>query len=148
MSLDISRFRHIYFAEAQQRLSTIETLLLELDVDDPDIELLNFIIHEVNSFGCSSALFGYTDLTDAAHALESLLAHVWGGDLPFRSEMIDTMLAAADVLKAQLHAHRDGTPIDAAAVEAIRARLMTMTIAAMAAPHASYGLFEPSQAGL
>jgi two-component system chemotaxis sensor kinase CheA len=147
MSLDISRFRHIYFAEAQQHLSTMETLLLELDVDDPDIDLLNFIIHEANSLACASGLFGYTDLTDVAHALESLLTHVWGGDLPLRSEMIDALLAASDVLKMQLHAHREGTATDHDAVDEIRARLMMMTIAAMSVPHASYGLFEPSLAG-
>ena len=59
MSLDISQFHQVFFEEAQEHLSSMESLLLELDLQDPDPEQLNAIFRAAHSIKGSSGTFGY-----------------------------------------------------------------------------------------
>ncbi|UJP00214.1 MAG: chemotaxis protein CheW, partial [Nitrosomonas sp.] len=50
--------------------------------------------------------FGFTDMTEMTHMLETLLDRLRKGELAVRSEMVDAFLRAGDVIKAQLAGHR------------------------------------------
>ena len=95
MSLDISQFHQVFFDEAQEHLSSMESLLLELDLQDPDPEQLNAIFRAAHSIKGSSGTFGFTDLQDVTHILENLLDRIRKGELLLKSEMVDAFLAAA-----------------------------------------------------
>jgi two-component system chemotaxis sensor kinase CheA len=143
MSHDISQFHQVFFEEAQDHLANMEALLLDLDVDNPDIEQLNAIFRAAHSIKGSSGTFGFLDLQDVTHILENLLDRIRKGELPLRSEMIDAFLAAGDVLKIMLGAHRGEDPADPAQVEAICTRLRQLTVQTEASGNAGYGFFEP-----
>lgn len=137
MSIDMSQFYQVFFEEAAEHLTNMESLLLELDIDDPDSEQLNAIFRAAHSIKGSSGTFGFTDLQDVTHILENLLDRIRKGELPLQSVMIDAFLDAGDVLKTLLDAHRGGSPADPAEVEAICTRLKQLTVdpsAAAAAP--------------
>ena len=127
MSLDISQFHQVFFDEAQEHLASMEAMLLELDVQDPDPEQLNAIFRSAHSIKGSSGTFGFTDLQDVTHILENLLDRIRKGELPLKSEMVDAFLAAGDVLKLMLGAHQGGAPADADDVAAICERLKQLT---------------------
>ena len=127
MSIDMSQFYQVFFEEAQEHLASMESLLLGLDVNDPDSEQLNAVFRAAHSIKGSAGTFGFTDLADVTHILENLLDRIRKGELALRVEMIDAFLDAGDILKALLAAHRGEGEADLAQVGAICKRLSQLT---------------------
>ena len=119
MSTDLEQFYEIFFEESSELLADMETCLLRLDVNSPDLEDLNAIFRAAHSIKGGAGTFGFTDMTEMTHMLESLLDKLRKGELEVRSEMVDAFLKAGDVIKAQLAGHRgegQADPTVAAAV--------------------------------
>ncbi len=133
MSIDMSQFYQVFFEETAEHLASMETLLLELDVQDPDAEQLNAIFRAAHSIKGSSGTFGFTDLQDVTHILENLLDKIRKHEIQLREEMIDAFLDAGDVLKNLLAAHQGDGEADRPAAEAICVRLRSLTDASSAA---------------
>jgi len=151
MSIDMSQFYQVFFEEAQEHLDSMESLLLGLDIGAPDAEQLNAIFRAAHSIKGSAGTFGFTDLSEVTHILEGLLDRIRKGALAIRPQMIDAFLAAGDVLKQLLAAHRDGGAADPDRVAAICQRLSALTAgapspAAIAAPE-SAAVQSPAAAG-
>jgi len=127
MSIDMSQFYQVFFEETAEHLASMETLLLELDLADPDPEQLNAVFRAAHSIKGSSGTFGFTDMADVTHVLENLLDRIRKGELSLREEMIDAFLAAGDVLKTMLAAHKGEGQADPADVDATCARLRSLT---------------------
>lgn len=127
MSIDLSQFYQVFFDETAEHLANMESFLLELDVEDPDPEELNAIFRAAHSIKGAAGTFGFTDLAEVTHELETLLDRLRKHELALRSEMIDAFLAAGDVLKGQLAAHRDDTACDPAEAEDICRVLRELT---------------------
>jgi two-component system chemotaxis sensor kinase CheA len=127
VSIDLSQFYQVFFEETAEHLETMEALLLGLDVASPDVEQLNAIFRAAHSIKGSSGTFGFTDMADVTHVLENLLDRIRKGELALREEMIDAFLAADDVLKSLLAAHRGEAEADPAVVDATCARLRALT---------------------
>ena len=73
MSIDMSQFYQVFFEESQEHLDSMESLLLGLDLADPDAEELNAIFRAAHSIKGSAGTFGFTDLAEVTHVLENLL---------------------------------------------------------------------------
>jgi two-component system chemotaxis sensor kinase CheA len=143
MSLDMTQFHQVFFEETQEHLENMESLLLELDVANPEPEQLNAIFRAAHSIKGSSGTFGFTDLQDVTHVLENLLDLIRKGELPLKSEMVDAFLGADDVLKDMLGAHRGGPAADPAAIASITARLKQLTVASESVHEdPGFGLFD------
>ncbi|MBI5793020.1 MAG: chemotaxis protein CheW [Rhodocyclales bacterium] len=127
MSVDLSQFYQIFFEEAQEHLDSMEALLLDIDVEQPDPEQLNAIFRAAHSIKGSAGTFGFTDLAEVTHVLENLLDRVRKGELALRPDMIDAFLDAGDVLKVLLGAHRGSGSADPAEAKALCQRLATLT---------------------
>jgi two-component system chemotaxis sensor kinase CheA len=130
MSIDMSQFYQVFFEEAQEHLDGMESLLLELDLGDPDPEQLNAIFRAAHSIKGSAGTFGFTDLAEVTHVLENLLDRIRKGELALRPEMIDAFLDAGDVLKHLLAAHRGNGEADHSQVAAMCKRLSELTVSA------------------
>jgi len=117
MSADLEQFYEVFFEESSELLAEMETCLLGLDINSPDPEELNAIFRAAHSIKGGAGTFGFTDMTEMTHMLESLLDKIRKGEIEIRSEMVDTFLKAGDVIKGQLDAHRgDGeADVEAAA---------------------------------
>jgi two-component system chemotaxis sensor kinase CheA len=136
MAIDMSQFYQVFFEETGEHLANMESLLLALDVSNPDAEQLNAVFRAAHSIKGSAGTFGFTDLADVTHILENLLDRVRKGELSLREEMIDAFLDAGDVLKVLLAAHKGEGEANPADVESICVRLreLTTTPAAASAP--------------
>ncbi|MCE1239312.1 MAG: chemotaxis protein CheW [Azonexaceae bacterium] len=127
MAIDMSQFYQVFFEESAEHLATMESLLLELDVVNPDSEQLNAIFRAAHSIKGSAGTFGFTDLAETTHILENLLDRIRKSELPLRPDMVDAFLEAGDVLRGMLAVHQGQGERDAQAEEAIKARLRQLS---------------------
>jgi two-component system, chemotaxis family, sensor kinase CheA len=119
MSADLEQFYEVFFEESSELLAEMEACLLGLDVSSPDLEDLNAIFRAAHSIKGGAGTFGFTDMTEMTHMLESLLDKLRKGEIEIQSEMIDSFLKAGDVIKGQLAAHRGDGEADQAAAAAV-----------------------------
>ena len=73
MGSDLKEFYQVFFEEAAELLADMERLLLGLDVAAPQAEDLNAIFRAAHSIKGGAATFGFTDMAQLTHTLESLL---------------------------------------------------------------------------
>ena len=99
---DLSQFYDVFFEEAGDNLMNMESLLLNIDVDAPRDEDLHAIFRVAHSIKGGAATFGFADVTHLTHELETLLDRVRRHELALDRTMVDVLLEASDVVKAQL----------------------------------------------
>lgn len=136
MTVDMSQFYEVFFDEAEELLAEAERLLLEINVDAPDIEELNAIFRAAHSIKGGAATFGFMDMTEITHVLENLLDKIRKQEMALTVEHVDAFLAAKDVIKMQVDGHRNGSDVDPEQVSDVSARLKSLSEgkAAAAAP--------------
>ena len=142
--VDLSQFYDTFFDEADELLADMERLLLELDIDDPDSDMLNAIFRSAHSIKGGAATFGcFGHLADTTHLLENLLDFVRDGEMHLHQELIDLFLETKDILSDQVSAYRNGEAPEEETYQRICARLRQI-----AEEHAEGGGAqpEPSQA--
>ena len=112
MSLDLSQFHQVFFEESQEHLDTLENGLMSLDIDAPDMELLNSIFRAAHSIKGSSGVFGFSALGQITHVLENQLDD-WRKEVcrPV-TEHIDEMLIVVDDLRSLLASYQADESID------------------------------------
>ncbi len=126
MAFDMSQFYQVFFEETAEHLANLETLLLEVDRDNPDSEQLNAIFRAAHSIKGSSGTFGFNDMMEVTHVLETLLDRIRKGEQTLTEEMVDAFLVAGDVLGGLLAAHKGEGEGDAVAMAQIIARLQKL----------------------
>ncbi|MBS1229234.1 MAG: cheA [Proteobacteria bacterium] len=117
MSSDLSRFHQVFFDEAKEHLAEMERLLLALDVAAPAAEDLDAVFRAAHSIKGGSGTFGFNDMCDVTHVLETLLDRVRKGEQPLTEAMVDALLQVGDVLREQLASHQVGSAFDAQSAE-------------------------------
>ncbi|MBI5438105.1 MAG: chemotaxis protein CheA [Nitrosomonadales bacterium] len=127
MSIDMSQFYQVFFEESAEHLDSMESLLLALDLDAPDPDQLNAIFRSAHSIKGGSGTFGFNDMTEVTHILETLLDGIRKNEIKITADMVDAFLQAGDVLKGLLEAHQNGTIADPAPSVEIRTRLSQLT---------------------
>ncbi len=134
-SFDLTQFYQIFFEEAGENLETMEQQLLELDVENPDDEELNAIFRCAHSIKGGAATFGFEDVAEMTHQMESLLDKLRRHELTLTSPMVDVLLEASDVLKGLLARHQglDAAPVETGDLVA-RIRVLATGGAPAAAP--------------
>ncbi|MBE9608800.1 chemotaxis protein CheW [Chitinilyticum piscinae] len=147
MTIDMSQFIGVFFDEAAEHLASMESLLLQLDLANPDDESLNAIFRAAHSIKGGAATFGFSDLADVTHILENLLDRLRRHELALQAVMVDVFLQAGDVLRSMLDAHRGQGEVDPAAVAAVSGRLEELAALQDAATEAPTPVL-PDQAGV
>jgi len=120
MSVDLSQFHQVFIDEAYEHLATMENLLLAIDLDAPDLDDLNAIFRAAHSIKGGAGTFGFTDIAELTHALETLLDRLRKQELQPTDEMIEAFLQASDLLGAMLDAHQQGTEADADRIASVK----------------------------
>ena len=105
---DLSQFYSVFFEEAGENLASYESLLLAIDVESPDDEDLNAIFRAAHSIKGGSATFGFSDVAELTHELETLLDKVRKHELSLTATMVDILLESGDALKVHLGRHKAG----------------------------------------
>jgi len=122
---DLSQFYTVFFEEARENLANMESMLLDIDIAHPSNEELNAIFRVAHSIKGGAATFSFTEVATLTHELETLLDRVRKHELPLKRSMVDLLLEAGDVVKAQLACRQGGTD-HSPATEALIQRIRTM----------------------
>ena len=104
--IDLSQFFQVFFEEAGENLESMEQKLLNLDIENPDDEEMNAIFRCAHSVKGGAATFGFSDVAELTHQMETLLDKLRRHELSLTPAMVDVLLASGDALKAQLARHQ------------------------------------------
>jgi two-component system, chemotaxis family, sensor kinase CheA len=118
--------RAIFREEALDLLAELDSTLLELEASPHDMDLVNQVFRALHTIKGSGAMFGFDDIADFTHALESVFDKVRNEELVVTRELISTSFAARDHILALLNGvdeFGNGTPEKGVAIQA-EARLL------------------------
>ena len=110
-----SQFAQVFFEEAGENLERMEQQLLAIDIEAADDETLNTIFRCAHSVKGGAATFGFGDVAELTHQMETLLDKLRRHELEPNAAMVDILLLSGDALKAQLALHQSGgqgEPVD------------------------------------
>lgn len=105
---DLSQFYQIFFEEAGENLDQMEQMLLDLDLSSANDEELNGIFRCAHSIKGGSATFGFSDVAELTHQMESLLDRLRRHELQPIPQMVDVLLESADASRSLLARHQAG----------------------------------------
>ena len=125
MSIDLSEFHDVFFEECFEGLDVLESGLLKLD-QTTEIEEINAIFRAAHSIKGGSASFGFMDISNFTHVMETLLDEMRDGRRQIAREAIDLLLLSVDVLRAMVNAARDEKENDSQLVSEVQNKLEIM----------------------
>ncbi|MFN8851243.1 MAG: chemotaxis protein CheA [Inhella sp.] len=103
--IDLSQFYQVFFEEAGENLDNMEQLLLNVNVDAADDEELNAIFRCAHSIKGGAATFGFNDVAELTHIMETLLDKLRRHELQPTTQMVDILLQSGDALRGLLARH-------------------------------------------
>jgi len=104
--IDLSQFYQVFFEEAGENLDQMEQLLLNLNIETADDEELNAIFRCAHSIKGGAATFGFSDVAELTHQMETLLDKLRRHELKPTTQMVDVLLQSGDALRGQLARHQ------------------------------------------
>ncbi len=139
----MEQLRAVFYQEAQEGLDIMESGLVAIDSGEPaTADAINAIFRAVHSIKGGSGTFGFSQLIDFAHAMETLLDDVRSDKLPLDPPRVDALLRGVDQLRGMLGAaFGEGEP-DAAVGKKLLAEIESLLPAA-GAPAARVPAAEP-----
>jgi two-component system chemotaxis sensor kinase CheA len=105
---DLSQFYQIFFEEAGENLDLMEQMLLNLNLETADDEELNGVFRCAHSVKGGAATFGFSDVAELTHQMESLLDKLRRHELQPNAMMVDVLLESADASRGLLARHQAG----------------------------------------
>lgn len=105
---DLSQFYQIFFEEAGENLDLMEQMLLSLNLETADDEELNGVFRCAHSVKGGAATFGFSDVAELTHQMESLLDRLRRHELQPNAAMVDVLLESADASRGLLARHQAG----------------------------------------
>lgn len=108
MGVDLSQFHQVFFEESFEGLDLMESGLLNISVEEPDSEELNAIFRAAHSIKGGGGTFGFMQVSNFTHVLETLLDEVRAGQRQLESSHVDLLLKSVDCLRHMLEALQAG----------------------------------------
>ena len=94
--------RATFIEEAHELLSELENALLELEETPHDMDLVGKVFRAMHTIKGSGAMFGFDDIAEFTHQIETAYDKVRNGEIPVTKEMISLTLSAGDIIKGML----------------------------------------------
>ena len=123
MAIDLNRFIGTFFDEAREHLESIEEKAMSLASGRHDPELLNSIFRAAHSIKGGSGTFGFTQLSDATHEMETLFDQLRKGRRRPDASTVRLLLDACDVFKAHLGRLKAGDRGVDGAMDSVRGKI-------------------------
>lgn len=140
---DLTQFYQIFFEEAGENLDQMEHILLDLDLTSANDEELNGIFRCAHSIKGGAATFGFSDVAELTHHMESLLDRLRRHEIEPIPEMVDVLLESADASRSLLARHQAGGEGEALATTDLVRRISELASGGAAAPVAAAPVAPP-----
>src|SRR6266849_6166072 len=108
-AIDLKQFHPTFFAESLSGLELMESELLHLEKNTGDSEKMHAIFRAIHSIKGASGTFGFNEIAQFSHVLETLLDETRHGKLRLTAEIIDVLLQSVDCLRAMVASEQAGT---------------------------------------
>jgi two-component system chemotaxis sensor kinase CheA len=106
MLVDDPELAGMFIAEAVDHLSSIEALVLQVEVDPDDTKLLNDIFRPFHTIKGNAGALGVTSVQELAHVVESLLDLGRSGEHHIGAVEIELILKSVDLLTTMIQGLR------------------------------------------
>ena len=116
MTIDMAQFHQVFFEESFEGLDAMESGLLNLDMGDFDAEAINTIFWAAHSIKGGSGTFGFTEVAEFTHVMETLLDEMRDGRRQVTQGAVEILLGSVDCLREMLTAIQSSQEIDSARV--------------------------------
>jgi two-component system chemotaxis sensor kinase CheA len=123
MEFDLQALMDVFTEEAEDILSTLEESLLTLESHSDDEEHLHALQRAAHTLKGNAVTLHLPGITQAAHALEDVLAGLVARELAITPELVSRMLRVVDMLHALVEAARAGQKELSPAQQAVVAAL-------------------------
>ncbi|WP_428239452.1 chemotaxis protein CheA [Gynuella sp.] len=125
-SIDLSQFHQVFFEESLEGLDSMENCLLEIDVSNIDRELINTIFRAAHSIKGGSGTFGFTDISQFTHVIETLLDEIRSDQRGLTQANVELFLQSVDCLRNMLADLQDGRSVDLTQADKLRQQFEVM----------------------
>jgi len=142
MTIDMEQFKVTYIEESHEGLEIMESKLLELDSGTADDEAINSIFRAAHSIKGGGATFGFSNITDFTHVVETLLDEIRNGERTINQESINLFLTSVDVIRDMLTAAQQGEVVDEARAAEVKQQLEQLL---GSSPHAEADCVDPEE---
>jgi len=134
MAVDLTQFHAVFFEEAAEHLADMERRLVALDPAQADREEVDAIFRAAHSIKGGANMFGFAEIAQVTHELETLLDAARRGSLAMTRDLVDAALGARDYLDQALAAARGGGAADAPGAQDLCAELRRLAAESLPAP--------------
>lgn len=122
--MNVDDILQVFFDEADDHLSKLEDLFLQLNPEFPDDSTINAILRAAHSLKGNSATVGLDSIAKVAHEMESLLDDVRKHVKVLNQNAVDALLDAKDNINSQIRVYKSGDDVELSAIEPIVARIV------------------------
>jgi two-component system chemotaxis sensor kinase CheA len=112
MSIDLSQFHEVFYEESYEGLDAMEQGLLEMNIEAPDDEVINTIFRAAHSIKGGSGTFGFNQVAEFTHVVETLLDEVRSGERAMSQAILDLLLISVDCMRSLLQELQAGEDPD------------------------------------
>lgn len=122
--LDLEELKTMFLEECREHVDTLERGLLEMAQADQSADLLNEVFRAAHSIKGGGATFGFADLAELTHHMETLLDQMRSGERAVSDEDIELLLESLDVVRELMESlgnedHPNRTALQARLEEAV-----------------------------
>jgi chemotaxis protein histidine kinase CheA len=122
---ELAALRATFFEEAEERISEVESLLLELEQRPDDGELIAPIFRAIHSLKSGGGACELVELANFAHVFENLLDQLRKGKLRALPSTLEVLLVSTDALSALvMQARGFDPPLGEQEIEQVRRRIL------------------------
>lgn len=117
----------IFLEEARDLLSQIEEIALTVGSGAASSEALNHLFRAFHTIKGSGAMFGFDDVANFTHHVESLLDKVREGSVALSPQLLELVLSSKDQIEALLQAAQGGPAVRSETTEKLVLALGNLT---------------------
>lgn len=101
-NIDLTQFHEVFFEESLEGLEAMESGLLGLDTSAPDPEIINTMFRAAHSIKGGAGTFGFNDISEFTHVVESILDDVRNQAREVTDGLIQLLFESVDFMKQML----------------------------------------------
>ena len=110
--MNMDMHKQAFKEEAYELLAELETSLLEWEEKPDEKEVIGRIFRAMHTIKGSSAMFGFEDISEFTHEIETVLDLVRGDKMKTTPMLVDLTLSARDHIQKMVEADDTGSPVD------------------------------------
>ena len=123
---ELDEISQIFFEECLEGLDIMEQGLLGLEDGEADAEIMNDIFRAAHSIKGGAGTFGFMEISEFTHGVETLLDEMRSGDRDVTPDAVQLLLRSVDRLREMMDEIQSGNDVDVSKNEQLQAEITSM----------------------